>query len=163
MSGEPQFFIADAGCTEFQMIGPTQELRDFVERVIAFESKSNGSSGVAIPVAVAVCEKLRPPWANLMGVMGFRALLSRALKMASAEVPWLGTVQVRADGSLAATEKLDAHMDPKVITAGSVVLVTELLGLLEEFIGATLAMRLMQDTWPQLPPSTIRTHAGKRV
>ena len=34
-----------------------------------------------------VCEKLRPHLAMLMGNAGFRALLSRALALAKAEVP----------------------------------------------------------------------------
>ena len=143
------------------MIRATQEMRDLAGRVIAFETKANASSGTATPVAFVVCEKLRPPWTNLMGAIGFRTLLSRALKMAGAEVPWLGAVQVRADGSLEATEKIDAPVDPKVMAAGSVVLLVELLGLLEGFIGDTLAMRLMHEMWPKLPAHNSASPKGK--
>ena len=138
----------------------TVQMRDFIKRVIAFETRGNGPSGATTPVAFAVCEKLRPQWANLMGAIGFRTLLSRALKMASAEIPWLNEVRVRADGSLEATEKMDAQMDPKTIE-GSVALIIKLLGLLEGFIGETLAMRLMQDMWPRLPLNDSDSEKGK--
>ena len=143
------------------MIRTTPEMRDFAERVIAFETRANGASGTATPVAFAVCEKLRPQWANLMGAIGFRTLLSRALKMASAEVPWLRAVQVRADGSLEATEKMDASIAPDKMAEGSVVLIAELLGLLEAFIGETLAMRLMHEMWSKLPRHDSDSHKGK--
>lgn len=83
------------------MMRATPEMRDFVGRVIAFETGGNGSSSATTPVAFAVCEKLRPQWVNLMGDVGFRTLLSRALTMAHQRVPWLRAVHVKADGSLA--------------------------------------------------------------
>src|SRR5450432_3423592 len=77
------------------------QMRDFAERLIAYETLNNKSSRTMTQAAFPVCEKLRPRLASLMGNTGFRALLSRALARAEAEVPSLRSIQVTADGSLA--------------------------------------------------------------
>lgn len=134
-----------------QMSQANQELRSFVGRVVAFETGRNASSTATTPVAFVVCEKLRPQWVNFMGDVGFRTLLSRALTMAHQRVPWLSAVQVNAEGVLAWSGKMEPPADPDAMGAGSAVLVAELLGLLEGFIGEALALRLLQDVWPKLP------------
>ena len=128
----------------------TPQVRDFAERLIAYETRGNNSSGTKNPAAFPVFEKLRPHLASLMGNTGFRALLSRALVRAEAEVPSLRAVQVNADGSLAASDKLEMQADPEELARGSVVLVAQLLGLLVAFIGETLTLRLIREVWPKL-------------
>ena len=130
----------------------TPEMRDFVRRVIAFETRDNRSATTKIPVVFAVCEKLQPQWVNLMGDVGFRTLLSRALTMAHQRVAWLRAVHVKVDGTMAWAGDLETKVDAEEMAEGSAVLIAELLGLLEGFIGETLALRLMQDVWPKLPP-----------
>ena len=86
-----------------------------------------------------------------MGRIGFTALLSRALSLASAEVPWLRAAHVDSDGSLQGLNELEAQPDPEEIFEGSVVLLAQLLGLLAVFIGENLTLRLMRELWPKLP------------
>jgi len=129
----------------------TPQMRDFAERLIAFETRGKKSSGTKTPAAFQVFEKLRPHLATLMGKGGFRALLARALALASADVLWLSALHVKADGSLEQLEDLKAQVDPKEIVEGCVVLVTELLGLLVAFIGDDLTLRLVREAWPKLP------------
>jgi hypothetical protein len=86
-----------------------------------------------------------------MGNVGFRALLSRALALANAEVPWLVAVHVNADGSFEGLDKLGAQVDPDEIFEGCVVLLAQLLGLLVAFIGEELTLRLVLEVWPKLP------------
>ena len=86
-----------------------------------------------------------------MGNGGFRALLSRALALANAEVPWLRAVQVKADGSLEGLEELHAQLDPDEFFEGRVVLLAQLLGLLVAFIGENLTLRLVREVWPKVP------------
>ena len=62
-------------------------MRDFAERLIAYETKGNKSSEIKTAVVILVGEKLRLNLTVLMGNVGFRALLSRALALANAEVP----------------------------------------------------------------------------
>ncbi len=126
------------------------QMRDFAERLIAYETRGNKTSGTKTPAAFPVCEKLRPHLATLMGNTGFRTLLSRALARAEADVPSLRAMQVKADGSLAGLDKLEVQADPEELAKGGVVLVTQLLGLLVAFIGETLTLRLVREIWPKL-------------
>ena len=125
-------------------------MRNFAERLIAYESRGNRSAKPKTSAAFLVGEKLRPQFATLMGNVGFNALLSRALALAKAEVPWLRAMHVKADGSLGFLDELDAQVDPEKIFEGRVVLLAQLLALLVAFIGEDLTLRLMREVWPKL-------------
>ena len=125
-------------------------MRDFAERLIAYETRENKSSETKTPAACLVGEKLRPHLATLMGNVGFRALLSRALALANAEVPWLRAVHVKADGTFEGLDELGTQVDPDEIFEGCVVLLAQLLGLLVAFIGEDLTLRLGREVWPKL-------------
>ena len=125
-------------------------MRDFAERLIAYETRGNKSSETKTSGPFLVGEKLRPQLATLMGNVGFRALLSRALALANAEVPWLRAVHVNTDGSFQGLDELGAQVGPDEIFAGRVVLLAQLLGLLVTFIGELLTLRLVRDVWPKL-------------
>ncbi|HEY4901188.1 MAG TPA: hypothetical protein VIH91_10265 [Terriglobales bacterium] len=128
----------------------TPQMLGFAERLIACETRGNKSSATNTPAAFPVCEKLRPHLATLMGNTGFRALLSRALARAEADLPSLRAMQVKADGSLAGLDKPEVQADPEERAKGSVVLVAQLLDLLVAFIGETLMLRIVCDVWPKL-------------
>jgi hypothetical protein len=125
-------------------------MRDFAKRLIACETKGHRSSETNSLGTFPVPEKLRLHLATLMGTGGFRALLARALVVASAEVPSLRGLHVRADGSLGGTEELQGQIDPDEISEGRVVLLALLLGLLVDFIGKSLTVRLVGDVWPKV-------------
>jgi len=135
---------------------------DFGRRLITYETRGKKSSDAKSPVAFPVCEKLRPHLATLVGNAGFRALLSRALALASAEVPWLRAVQVKADGSLEAPEDIQAQVDPKEILEGRVVMVAQLLGLLVAFIGENLTFRLVREIWPKVRLNDLDSGKGDK-
>ena len=142
----------------------TPSLRVFAERLIAHEAKENRSAGSESPSIFPVPAKLRPYLTTFMGNAGYHALLTRALSLAAAEVPWLRAVQVKADGSLPGLDELAAPVAPKDIFEGRVVLLTQLLGLLVAFIGENLTVRLVQEVWPKLklPASVLRPQAEKK-
>jgi hypothetical protein len=125
-------------------------MRDFAERLIAYETRENKSSETKTPAAFPVGEKLRPHLARLMGKVGFRELVSRALALANAEVPWLRAVHVKVDGSFEGLDELGTQFDPDEIFEGRVVLLAQLLGLLVTFIGEDLTLRLVREVWPKL-------------
>ena len=125
-------------------------MRDFAERLIAYETRGHKSSGTSAPAAFPVCEKLRPHLATLMGSTGVHALFLRALTISRKELDSLHTVQVKADGSLERADELEVQADPEELAEGSVVLVAQLLGLLVAFIGENLTLRLVRDVWPKL-------------
>src|SRR5687767_9219455 len=110
-------------------------MREFAQRLIAYEARGNKSSWPNGPGAFGgVVEKLRRPLASLTGTGGFRSLLSRALALASAEARWLRAVHIKADGSLECPAEM-AQLDKEEVGHVEVVLVAQLLGLLVTFIG----------------------------
>jgi hypothetical protein len=130
------------------MIRSNPQMREFAERLVAYEIKGDSSGADRAIAPERVCEKLRRQLVLLMGTAGFRSLLSRALVLAQVEAPCLQFVQVKPDGSLEVLEKARAEAEPERITAGKVVLIAQLLGLLITFIGEALTLRLMQEVWP---------------
>jgi hypothetical protein len=137
-------------------------MRDFAGRLIAYETRRNKSSETKTPAACLVIDKLRPQLATLMGSLGFRALLSRALALAVAEFPWLRTVQVKPEGSLEGFDELGTQVDPDEIFEGCAVLLAQMLGLLVAFIGEGLAVRLVREVWPKLSPNILNVGKGDR-
>jgi hypothetical protein len=125
-------------------------MRDFAKRLIAYEANGNKSSGIRTAGSFHFCEKVRPHLATLMGKAGFRALLSRALAMANEEAIWLHAVHVKADGSLEGLEELAKQVTPDEFLEGGVVLLAQLLGLLEVFIGENLTLQMVREIWPEL-------------
>jgi hypothetical protein len=128
----------------------TPQMRSLAQRLIDYETPNNASSETLNTATFRVTERLRPHLATLMGNIGFRALLARALALASAEVSWLRAVRVSADGTLEGLETLHAGLKPTELREGRVVLLAQLLGLLVAFIGPGLTSRLIGEIWPQL-------------
>jgi hypothetical protein len=137
-------------------------MRNFAKRIMAYEAIGKKSSGRKIPAAFQVCEKLRPHLATLMGNAGFRALLSRSLALASAEVPSLRAAHVKSDGSLEGLDELGPQVDPEENAEGRVVLLAQLLGLLMAFIGENLTVRLVGEVWPKLPLNDLDSDNGAK-
>ena len=123
-------------------------MQELARRILAIEAARPQTAGTQVDVAVKVCEKLQVPLSKLAGSAGFSSLLSRALALAKAEVPSLGVVQVRPDGSLSGFDDIAPDHDAGEFEAGRVVLVAHLLGLLATFIGESLTRRLVIDVWP---------------
>jgi hypothetical protein len=123
----------------------TPKLRIYAERLIAFEMSRNASSESKPTAAFVVIEKLSPHFGALMGAAGFRALISRALVLASAEVAWLRELHVREDGSFEGLNELESQANPEEIAAGGIVLLARLLGLLVTFIGEDLTLQLLSN------------------
>jgi len=127
------------------------QMRNFAKRIMACEANGHESAQSKIPSDLPVFEKLRPHLTRLMGNGGFRALLSRALALAGAEVPWLRAIQVKSDGALDGLEEIQSQLSLDAMFAGRVALLAQLLGLLDAFIGENLTVRLVLEVWPQAP------------
>jgi hypothetical protein len=89
-----------------------------------------------------------------MGTGGFHSLLSRALVLASAKVPWLLGLRIDKEGSLQGLDEVAGRHHGFTSTQGELLLVSQLLGLLVTFIGATSTLRLLQDIWPRIDDLT---------
>src|SRR5688500_11932626 len=96
----------------------TPKMREFAERLIAYEARGKKKSDRENSASFVVCEKLRPHLATVIGTAGFRTLLSRALTLGAEHVPWLSAVQVKADGALEGWEELRPQLAPEEIAEG---------------------------------------------
>jgi len=125
-------------------------MRDVAARLIAFETSENQPAGICAPATFRVSEKLRSHLSLLMGKVGFRAVLSRALAVAQADSPCLCAVQVNADGSLEPVNATEEFENTCQIAEGGVLLVAQLLTLLAAFVGEKLTLVLVREVWPKL-------------
>jgi hypothetical protein len=125
----------------------TPAIQNVARRIIALEVPREPSD-VLVGEAARACEKLRVPLARLAGVAGFRSLMARTLALATAEVPWLNSVQVQADGSLKGFDSARRQQDAVPGAEAEVVVVAQLLGLLATLIGEPLTLLLVRDVWP---------------
>lgn len=139
-------------------------MRDFAKRLIAHETKGTQVSEITKPSGFIACGKLQAHLENIMGSAGFHALLSRALLLAGEDVPWLRSVNVKADGSLEISweHELKAKVDPKEIAEGGIVLLATLLGLLVSFIGEALTLRLVREVWAKVPLGGLNLGKGDK-
>jgi hypothetical protein len=140
----------------------TPEMRSIAERLIKYEMQGTDPSETTDTATFPVADRLRLQLATLMGNGGFRALLARALALASAEVFWLREVQVKADGTLDGLAIRHASLEPAEFREGREVLLAHLLGLLVAFIGPALTSRLMGEIWPQLAADDVDPGSGDK-
>jgi len=129
----------------------TPQAVQFAKRLMDYETNGKKSPKTPTQAAFPVCEKLRPTLATLMGNGGFQALLSRALVLASEQVPWLSAASVQPGGDVAGLEEAQAQLGPDEWAEGEVVLFAQLIGLLVAFIGENLTLRLVREIWPKIP------------
>jgi hypothetical protein len=137
-------------------------MRNLAERLVAREAAAGAPSEAKGDAAFRACEKLRHHMLKFAGGAGFQSLLSRALVLARAEVPWLSSVEVKADGSLGGLGTLHTQQDGCEANKGGVVLLAQLLGLLVMFIGEALTLRLVGDVWPDAPFGVPNSEMEKR-
>ena len=128
----------------------TPKLKAVARRLLLYEAATGTRVGPDGSAAFRVCDKLREPLGKLLGVGGFRTLLSRAQVLAGSEVPWLRELRIKPDGSLAGLGELEAKADLRSVAEGEVALAAQLLGLLVTFIGPALTLRLLHDIWPKM-------------
>jgi len=124
------------------------EIRNLARRLIAFDAAHKNSSEAPVAAAARVIVELRLRLIKLAGVDGFRALLSRALTVAKAEVPSLNMLHVGADGSLEGFDGIEQSHEAGAVDQAGIVLLAHVLELLVTFIGTALTLRLVREIWP---------------
>ncbi len=123
----------------------TPAIEDLARRLIAFEAVNDPSDG-RVGAAARTCKQLQLRLERLVGPVGFRVLMMRALALATADAPWLESVRVGSDGLL---EEFDSATNrPEGGGVGAEVVI-RLLGLLVEFVGEPLTLRLVHESWPE--------------
>jgi len=123
---------------------PSESVRALALRLLALEAANLSAFETRMHEAVRVSEKLRVSLAQFVGADGFTALVRRALVLARADMPLLQSAKVTPEGRLEGIQAADAGTDSEAAAA-----ITEhVLGLLVAFIGESLTLRLVRQTWP---------------
>lgn len=123
---------------------PSESARALALQLLAVEAADLSAFDTRMQEAVRVSERLRVSLGHFIGADGFTALLRRALVLARADVPSLQSAKVTPDGRLEGIQMADARTDGEAAAA-----ITEhVLGLLVVFIGESLTLRLVRQTWP---------------
>jgi hypothetical protein len=126
----------------------TPQTQQLAQSLLSCEATLNEFSENKEQAVFSVCEKLRVPLSTLVGIQGFRSLLSRALTLAKAQVPSLAAVQVKVDGSLSRWDSVASQQHLNEAGVCAEVLLAQLLELLITFIGKTLTLGILMDIWP---------------
>ena len=126
----------------------TPKFKDFAKRLILIDVKDNKFPAMKPRAVFTVLDRLRPCLVLIVGDLCFKAVLSRALASAIADVAWLRAVHIKPDGSLDGVDELEAKVDPKELAEGRVVLLAEFFGLLVELIGERLVLQLLHTAMP---------------
>ena len=139
----------------------TPAQRDLALWLLEAEMGDARAPEALLDAAERTCQKLCRRLAMLVTVVGYRALLARALHLARGEFPFLDGVRAGAtdsacfDGLRTKTEGID----PAMLRAALTTVLASVIGLLTTFIGEDLTLRLVRDVWPDAPFG--RTSAGQ--
>ena len=126
------------------------EMRDLAHRLLTYEAIAEKTSEPVGSATLRCYEKLRQSLGTFAGAAGFQSLAFRALTQAKSEAPGLWAVQVAADGSLQGLGEFEPQLGSgkNQVSEGGVILIARLLGLLLIFLGQTLTLSLLRNSWP---------------
>jgi len=134
--------------------------RDFAERLISLGAAEATTSVAKPPALFTVIEQLRPSLVQVVGALGFSAVLSRALAIAHADVAWLRTVPLKPDGLWGNLDLPTANVGADEISEGSVVLLAEFVSLLVDLIGERLVLQLVHQALPAVAKDELYFEKG---
>jgi hypothetical protein len=128
-------------------------------------TRAAGDSRAPEEVAAAaerMCTQLRAGLGRWIGAEGYRALLDRALGLARAEHPALGSFSCLGGGEPGTMAAVRAHGADRV-TAGLEALVAALIELLGRIIGEEMAVRLVEQIGMPSPRGVVsaETEGGR--
>jgi hypothetical protein len=107
------------------------------------------------PLAVVqVCSRLRLQLSPVVGVVGFRTLLHRSLTLSKSKVDGFDKVTVSSEGMLLGLGDFEGLGRHTLTSEGGVILISNLLMLLEIFIGEALTRGLLNEIWPVFRPKS---------
>ena len=135
----------------------SQETYNLARRLLDYEGATAENLAPSVPAVVRLSEKLRQPLCTIAGIDTYRLLVSRALKLGTAEAPSLSRVQVTVEGSLQGFNDLDPHSDKD---QAGIVFISQLLELFLAFLGVPLMLRLLNDVAPNLEVTAESTSPG---
>lgn len=135
-------------------------LRDFAERLVSLGAAEATSLAAKPPALFTVIEKLRPSFVQVVGALGFSAVLSRALAIAHVDVAWLRAVHVKPDGHWGNFDDPTLTVGANEIFDGRVVLLAEFVSLLVDLIGERLVLQLVHQAMPAVAKDDLYFEKG---
>ena len=87
--------------------------------------------------------------ARLIGEAGVQLLLTRSIRLASAQYPWLVTTSTAQTPAAALRGTLSSR-DPESIRDSFAAILSAFVQLLERLIGEGLVGRLLDEVWPKV-------------
>jgi hypothetical protein len=143
---------------------PTPTIRDWARHLLDYERLSSAPPLQTDLATLIVYQKLRQQLCAPVGIDGFQALATRALRLAREEAPDLNAVQLTSDGSLSGLTELEKQTDSTQESHPGVVLISHLLGLFLTFLGTETTQRFVKDVFPDaatpLQPSAAKPLEG---
>lgn len=98
----------------------------------------------------------------VIGALGFAALFGRSLLAASADFPWLASIDAAGSDRLEAYERALAARPRAMAAAAQAAVQRTFAQLLEHLVGKVLAQRLLRDQLEDLPSPPRRRASTKR-
>ena len=95
-----------------------------------------------------ILAELRNKLSQIIGTLGFHALLNRALMSARPAHPWLAAARAEAGGHLAGLPEAVHELGAVEVLSGFVALVSHVLILLHRLIGDDLTQWVIFQIWP---------------
>ena len=127
------------------MTSPNPAFQSTAQRLI-LDAATGHEDAAAIGIAAEnVFQALYAHLARLIGVMGFRALLARSLRLSRPGLPALARVEVRPEGTIAGLAEALTSQSPAEALAVPAALLARFLELLAAFVGDDLALHLVDD------------------
>lgn len=126
---------------------PSTSIQNLARRLLAEEAARRAASDA--PAADLVNEKLRISLTRLAGADSFTALMRRAQGLSRTEATMPATAKDAATGGMERREQ-SASDATGFGTEQGVAVAAHLLWLLVTFIGETLTLRLVRETWPEV-------------
>jgi hypothetical protein len=124
-----------------------------------------GEAEAVLDAAEQVCRKLSGRLERLVTVVGYRALLGRALHLAGDEFPYLQGVRAGAneDACFDGLREKTEGVEPAMLHVALTTVFGTVIGLLTTFIGDDLTARLVREVWPRAPFDGIDPQRGGEV
>jgi hypothetical protein len=129
----------------------TPQLRDLARRLFALEAKNAHTSAALGEALEKSCVRLHAQLDPLIGDGGFRALLARALHLATKEFAWLDAVRVKEHPACDLVGLREAMKGQKASAANEAfaLVLANIIWLLVTFIGEDIAFGLVAEVWPE--------------
>jgi hypothetical protein len=98
-----------------------------------------------------ICRKLHLQLARIIGELGVRLILVRAIKITRAEFPFLAVDPALEDGEcLRGLRESLQGQDPAMVSEALTSLLANLLEVLLSLLGKNLIYALLRDSWPEV-------------